>query len=53
MKAILMLTDTQHTLPRALLLLLALLSTSMATSAQDGETEASEQLPLSTENVVD
>ena len=53
MKATLMLTDTQHTLPRALLLLLALLSTSMATSAQDGETEASEQLPLSTENVVD
>ena len=53
MKAILMLTDTQHTLPGALLLLLALLSTSMATSAQDGETEASEQLPLSTENVVD
>ena len=53
MKAILMLTDTQHTLPGALLLLLALLSTAMATSAQDGETEASEQLPLSTENVVD
>ena len=53
MKAILMLTDTQHTLPRALLLLWALLSTPMATSAQDRENETSEELPLPTENVVD
>lgn len=48
-----MLTDTQHTLPRALLLLWALLSTPMATSAQDRENETSEELPLPTENVVD
>ena len=53
MKAILMFTDSQYTLPRALLLLWALLSTPVATSAETLGAETPEQLPPSTEDAAD